>query len=176
MLVGTAGAAVWAIRAPGRPCSRLLAQWIFLSYGLGVYAVVPSLLRKAGIPEAICHHPMMNVFLLHPAIDAWRPGGMLIGQLLLVGLFSSQYAALLVAIARIKRNTDHGRGSCVKVPTNGRGRPHASQQARPPCLSRYRTLDGRVTRAGGPPSAYKARQPIVGAVFFCTVHSIPLEL
>ena len=86
-----------------RPLAPVCTRWIAWSYAIGVWAVMPSILRRLQIPETICSHPVMNIFLLHPLIDWLRPGGMLIGELGIVFFFALQYACLVGGIFRADR-------------------------------------------------------------------------
>jgi len=59
-------------------------------------------LRAAGLPDAVCSHPAMNLFFLHPLIDRWKPGGSLVGDTALLVLFATHYAVLLLALRRAR--------------------------------------------------------------------------
>ena len=74
------------------------AWWFCLSYGLGLWAVLPSLARNAGLPEIWLRGWWMNIFLLHPLVDRLRPGGMLIGQMLICGIVTLQYGGLTLTV------------------------------------------------------------------------------
>lgn len=82
----------------GSPLSLLLGRWLALAYLVGVFAAAPNIMYWIGIPETVCSGWWMNVFLLHPLIDRIKPGGMLIGQLLLAGAYLVQYPVLLAAL------------------------------------------------------------------------------
>ena len=90
----------WRRRAP---LNGVFLLWFAASYGLGAYAAVPNLLRKLGCPEALCSHWLMNVFLLHPLLNRLRPGGMLIGELVIIAILTAQYGGMLLAILRARR-------------------------------------------------------------------------
>lgn len=79
-----------------RRLSPAFVWWFALSYGLGVFAVFPGLLRLVGVPDVICDGWWMNIFLLHPTLNQLRPGGMLIGEFLIVGIFAMQYLSMVV--------------------------------------------------------------------------------
>jgi len=72
--------------------------WLLAAYGLGLWAVVPNLLRRAGLPEAACNAWWMNVFLLHPFVNGVASGGRLIGRFSIALVFVLQYAMLVAAI------------------------------------------------------------------------------
>ena len=80
-----------------------LRNWLLLSYGLGLCAVVPNLLRRAGLQEAFCRGGWMNVFLLHPLLDRIYAGGRILGAGSLIVLFVLQYAVLVAAVLRVAR-------------------------------------------------------------------------
>ena len=88
----------------GHPLASPLARWLLWSYAAGFYASVPSLLRQAGLPDAVCNGWWMNVFMLYALIKrTFTFGGMPLGGLALGLCFTVQYAALLGAITRSKR-------------------------------------------------------------------------
>jgi len=88
-----------------RPLSGGFGKWLLLSYGIGLYAIAPSVLRKLGLPEAFSAHLLMNIFLLHPLIDRLRPGGKLVGGGLITAMATAQYGLLLLAIHGQKRRS-----------------------------------------------------------------------
>jgi len=110
MAVGSAVAARPLARAwfSGGAIAGRLAQWLALSYALGLYAVVPALLRRAGVPAWVCEGWWMNVFLLHPLITALMAGGSVVGPTVLGMSIASQYTVLLVALRRCCRGTTTG--------------------------------------------------------------------
>lgn len=107
MLLGCALAAR-RLRAAWRRNERLarpVARALLLAYGLGALAVVPSLLRRAGLPDAVCDGPWMSVFVFYPAVKrVFRYGGMPLGAAALTAAFAAQYAFILLAIARQRRS------------------------------------------------------------------------
>jgi hypothetical protein len=84
----------------GRSIYMAIAQLLIASYGLGFLAVVPNILRRIGVPASVCNVWWMNVFVLNPALDRFRPGGYLIGGLLVAGIFALHYCLLVCAIRR----------------------------------------------------------------------------
>jgi len=86
-----------------RPLVPAFWRWFVLSYGLGGWAIMPSLLRQLGLPPAFCSGWWMNLFLLHPLIGRLHPGGMLINQVGMATLATLQYAALVVAVVAAGR-------------------------------------------------------------------------
>jgi hypothetical protein len=64
----------------------------------------PSLLRMAGVPEGVRAGWWMNVFVFHPLINQIKPGGgLLIGEVLILGVFAMQYALLVLALVASRR-------------------------------------------------------------------------
>jgi hypothetical protein len=74
-----------------------------LSWGIGILAVVPSLLRYAGVPESSCAGWWMNVFVLHPLLNRLLPPCTLVGTAAFAGTFVAQYALILAAMVRVRR-------------------------------------------------------------------------
>lgn len=96
-----------------RGVSAATGAWLAAAYALGVYAIVPHLLARAGVPDAFCRGWWMNIFLLHPLIGRLRPdGGALSGQTLLVLVLAVQYTTLLIALAQLKARS----GPAARVP------------------------------------------------------------
>ena len=85
-----------------KPMNTLLALWTILSLALGAFAVFPSILHRLGAPDCVLDAAWANLFLLFPWINRSVSGGMLIGQLLIVALFATQYFAILLAIFRAR--------------------------------------------------------------------------
>lgn len=86
--------------------ARPYARWLVGSAVLGVYAIVPSLLRRIGLSDHFCEGWWMNLFLLHAALQKMKAGGEIFAQALIFFLFAVQYVALLAAIRRIRRTRD----------------------------------------------------------------------
>jgi hypothetical protein len=97
----------------GPSLTRALVRGMALSWGLGLWAIIPSLLHHAGFPESFTGGWWMNLFLLHPLINRWGPHATIIGGAALVGCFAIQYAAILGAILNVRK---------LKAPL-GSGRP-----------------------------------------------------
>ncbi len=108
--VGAAVAAAWALPSlihawrRGEPLAASFRGWWALTWILGVLAVMPPLLRRAGLPESWCESVWMNFFLLHPLIARLPIRGGLAGPLMLLGVFGVQYALLLAALIRSTRH------------------------------------------------------------------------
>lgn len=97
-----------------RPLAQPFLWWFAASYGLGIYANTPSILRVLGVPESVCASPLMNLFLLNPLVKSWRPGGELVGGTLVIAIAFTQYAALLLALAAQRKKAE--RHASGKIP------------------------------------------------------------
>ena len=97
-----APAALEAFRS-GSGLYRAVRRWVAVSWALGVFAIVPSLLHHIGVPPVVCNGWWMNVFFLHSLINGLSQGGDLVGAATLVACFTAQYAAVLAVIARLSR-------------------------------------------------------------------------
>ncbi len=115
MVVGTALTCrplldAWQRKAP---VAAHLRRWLVIAYGLGVYAIVPNLLRRAlgGVanriavsPHEVCEAWFMNIFLLSPLLNRLVQGGTIYGPFVMGSLMLSQYATLLLAVRSSHRN------------------------------------------------------------------------
>lgn len=104
MLVGS-GLSCQSIRRAlkqNAPLAAPLRRWLFLAYGLGVLAIVPNLLRRAGVPHDICEAWFMNIFLLSPLLNHFVQGATIYGPFFMSLLVASFYAMLLLAVRRAK--------------------------------------------------------------------------
>ena len=77
-------------------------SWLLGSWGTGIWAIIPSLLRYAGLPESFTGGWWMNLFLFHPLINHRGPHATIIGAALLVGTFITQYTLIVMAIIRVR--------------------------------------------------------------------------
>lgn len=75
-------------------------RWLVVSWGTGVWAIIPSLLRYAGLPQGFCSGWWMNLFLFHPLINRFGPHGAIIGSVAFVAGFVLQYTVILVALRK----------------------------------------------------------------------------
>jgi hypothetical protein len=83
-----------------RPLTRSIGRWVLGAYAVGLLAVVPNILLSLGVSPLLCREWWMNLFVLHPALDRAKHGGMLTGELLLGSLLCGQYIVLLLSIVR----------------------------------------------------------------------------
>ena len=88
-----------AWRARARLAAPFL-KWILLTWALGIYAVIPGILRRLGAAEAVCDGEWMNIFLFYPALNALIPRGTILGIFAIALAFSLQYFILVAAIRR----------------------------------------------------------------------------
>lgn len=107
MLIGSAIALPAVARAwrAGGAMARGIGRWLLISYALGVFAIVPSLLRWCGVPAHVTGSRWMNLFLLHPLLTRCRPGGTIPAGVAIVLCFAAPYGLLLAAIWRATRRT-----------------------------------------------------------------------
>ena len=87
----------------GKDVAPAVLRGLTASWGLGVFAIVPSLMRYVGIPSSCCEGWWMNVFLLHPWMNAHLPPLTLVGSAAFVGCFALQYVGVLAALFRVRR-------------------------------------------------------------------------
>lgn len=94
--------AAWA---RGKGLTPAIRRWLWVSWLTGTWAIIPSLLRYAGLPDAFYGGWWMNLFLFHPLINQWGPHGTIIGAAAFVAGFAFQYGVILAAILRIRRHS-----------------------------------------------------------------------
>ncbi len=106
MLVGTVltGRPLLQAWRRGAPLAASLRRWLIVAYGLGIFAIVPNLLRRAGVAHHLCEAWFMNIFLFSPALNRLIHGGTIIGPFVMGLLIVSQYATLLLALKRAYRS------------------------------------------------------------------------
>ena len=104
MLVGTALAFPRLRRAytQAEAWALPVGRWLLLSYGLGAFAMAPSLLRAAGMPDAVVTAWWSNIFLFYGLIESLLSGGIILGELGIAGLCALQYLVILVGIWRAR--------------------------------------------------------------------------
>lgn len=86
-----------------RGLSRTVGRWIAVSWALGFFAIVPSLLHAAGAPPSFYGGWWMNLFFFHPLLNRLDRGGYLVGAALMGLCFAAQYVVLLAAIVRMSQ-------------------------------------------------------------------------
>jgi hypothetical protein len=103
-----------------------MGRWLLVSYAFGVWAIVPSLLARAGVPGSLASGPWMNLFLFHPLVRHLHPGGTIIGLFVLFLCFALQYALLLAAIRRRQRDAGERQAAAEASSEKNCGRPEGS--------------------------------------------------
>ena len=87
----------------GAALAPAVLRWLGISWGLGAWAIIPSLLRHAGLSETFCGGWWMNLFLLHPLVNRWGPHATIIGAVALIAGFVFQYTTILTAILAARK-------------------------------------------------------------------------
>ena len=82
----------------GKPLARAVARWLLCSNAVGLYAVVPSVLRYLGCPEHLCRSKWLSVFIFHPQLASLHLGTIWATAALVI-CFALQYAGVLTALA-----------------------------------------------------------------------------
>jgi hypothetical protein len=84
----------------GRPIAGPMGAWLLLSWGVALYAAVPSVLARLGVAGTAGEAPWMNLFLCHALIRRLRLGGDILGAASLGLCFAAQYGLLVLAAWR----------------------------------------------------------------------------
>ncbi len=115
MVIGSAAAAPRLMRAlAGREkLSDAFRFWFGASYAAGLFAAFPGVLRRFGVPDAVCDGWWMNVFILYPLLNELKPGGMTMGPLVMGALMGCQYIALVAALAWCLRRQKSAAGEDI---------------------------------------------------------------
>jgi len=87
----------------GKKTSKDTGRMLAVSYALAFVAIIPNLLRHAGIPDSFCSGWWMNLFLFNPMLDKLKPGGLLIGELMILVLFVTHYSIIITGIIKVSR-------------------------------------------------------------------------
>lgn len=82
------------------PLAAVTRTWLLASWGCGIAASVPSLLRYVGVPESAAANPAMNLFFLHPWINGLLPRKELLGGAAMALCLACQYGWILAAVVR----------------------------------------------------------------------------
>lgn len=97
----------------GEPLASHFLRWFLLSYGLGLFALVPAFLKAWGCSAGICQGWWMNLFLFHPLLGRLKSGGNAIGPAIIFCCCAFQYLLLLAAIRSRARSAKICRPSSV---------------------------------------------------------------
>ena len=106
---GMAAGSAWALPALWRkwiqksPVSGAIARWLLLAYGMGLYATLPSILRRISGDAEWATAGWTQIFLLYPLIERLNTPSIALGELAIVACFAAQYAIIILAIHRAKR-------------------------------------------------------------------------
>lgn len=100
MALGTVLALPQLARAwkTGKKLATLFGRLFIYSYGLGLYATIPSILRHIETTESLTKEWWMNIFLFYPLIEKIDGPSIVLGELLIALLFGLHYIMLLLAI------------------------------------------------------------------------------
>ena len=90
----------------GERLSAFFARWFAVSFGLAIFAIIPGLLVRIGLPSRFLDAWWMNVFVLFPALNKFKHGGFIVGTALILACGAVMYLSLLLAIARRRRIDD----------------------------------------------------------------------
>jgi hypothetical protein len=106
---GMAVGSVWALPALWKvwwqriPISRTIGRWLLLAYGLGLYASLPSILRRLSNGADWTTGSWTNLFLFYGLIERLDAPSIALGELAIAACFGAQYALILLAIRRAKQ-------------------------------------------------------------------------
>ena len=95
----------------GKGLARTTGKWLLTAHACGVFAVVPGILRRLGLPDQFCDGWWMNLFFLHPLVNQLKHGGMLVGEMMLFLCIALQYILLLEAVLIARK-----KGSSLSAP------------------------------------------------------------
>ncbi len=104
--IGMALGSAWALPELRRKWCRALlvagaiGRWLLLSYGLGFYATLPSILRRLSCNAEWATGAWTNLFLLYPLIEKLDLPSIALGELCIAACFAAQYGLILLAIRR----------------------------------------------------------------------------
>lgn len=83
--------------------SKRATLWLLTAWGMGVFAEIPGILRRLGLPDHLCDAAWMNLFFFYPLVNRIKPGGQTMGPILMAMLFACQYAVLMALILRSRK-------------------------------------------------------------------------
>ncbi len=78
----------------------VIGRWLLLSYGLGLYATLPSILRRASNGAEWATDTWANIFLFYPLIERLNTPSIALGEFCIAACFAAQYGLILLAIRR----------------------------------------------------------------------------
>ena len=83
------------------PLSKTIGYWILLSYGAGIYASIPGILRRISGSDAWTGW-WSNIFIFYHLIEKLPLPSIALGELFAASIFAAQYALILLAIYRLR--------------------------------------------------------------------------
>ena len=102
MAIGSAWVlpALWKRWKQALPMATTIGRWLILAYGLGLYASLPSLLRRITGGAEWSTAGWTNLFLFYPLIEKLDLPSIALGELCIALCFAAQYGLILLAIRR----------------------------------------------------------------------------
>jgi len=77
-----------------------IGRWLLFSYGLGLYASLPSILRRITNGAEWTTAGWTNLFLFYPVIEKFDLPSIALGEFCIAVCFVAQYGLILLAIRR----------------------------------------------------------------------------
>ena len=108
---GLAVGSAWALPSLWRkwkqlaPVAGAVARWLLLAYGIGLFATLPSILRRITSGADWATGAWTHVFLLYPLIERLDMPSIALGEFAIAACFAAQYAIILLAIRRAKHTS-----------------------------------------------------------------------
>ena len=102
MALGSAWAlpGLWKRWKQTLPMAATIGRWLALSYGLGLYASLPSLLRRVTGGAEWTTAGWTNLFLFYQLMEKLDLPSIALGEFCIVTCFAAQYGLILLAIRR----------------------------------------------------------------------------
>ena len=91
---------LWKRWKQALPMAGTIGRWLLLSYGLGLYASLPSVLRRITSGADWATAGWTNLFLFYPLIEKLDLPSVALGELCIAACFAAQYGLILLAIRR----------------------------------------------------------------------------
>jgi len=82
--------------------AKEIGRWLLLAYGLGLYATLPSILRRVTSGAEWSTGPWTNLFCFYPLIEQIHAPSIALGELAIAACFAAQYGLILLAIHRAR--------------------------------------------------------------------------
>lgn len=91
---------LWRRWKQALPMTTTIGRWLVLAYGLGLYASLPSLLRRFTGGAEWSTAGWTNLFLFYPLIEKLDLPSIALGELCIAACSAAQYGLILLAIRR----------------------------------------------------------------------------